>query len=72
MIFSHDDVIHFKLLNDIKEFNVLLTKTQKLINFEQTIIDIFLNAFDENSQLLTKKRKIKNLFNIIIKSQLLH
>ena len=43
---------------------------QKLINLEHMILDIFLNAFDENSQLFTKNREINNSFDIVIESQL--
>ena len=70
MIFSHANVTRFKFFNDITKFNVLFNKTQKLINLEQTILDIFLNAFDENSQLFTKNQEIDNSFNIVIESQL--
>ena len=70
MTFSHANVTRFKFFNDIKKLNVLFIETQKLINFEQTIFDIFLNAFDENSQLRTKNKKVDNLFNIVIETQL--
>ena len=63
--------MRFKLFSDVKKLNVLLIETQKLVDLELTIFDIFLNSFDENSQLLTKERKIDNLFDIIIESQLL-
>ena len=59
-------MIRFKLFNNIKKFNVLFINTQKFINFEQTIFDIFLNTFDEKSQLLKKNKEINNFFNKII------
>ena len=41
-----------------------------MINLEQTIFDIFLNAFDEDSQLRTKNKKVDNSFDIVIETQL--
>ena len=68
---TNSNTMRFKFLNDVKKLNVLFIETQKLVDLELTIFDIFLNSLDENSQLLTKKKEIDNSFDIIIESQLL-
>ena len=70
MILSHNDVIHFKFLNHVTKFNILFFNVKTINDFDQIIQNIFLNVFDENSQLFTKNTQTRNLFNIIITIQL--
>ena len=70
MILFHDDVIHFKFLNHVTKFNILFLNAKTINDLDQTIQNIFFNVFDENSQLFTKNAQARNLFNIIIITQL--
>ena len=70
MISSHDDVIHFKFLNHVIKFNILFFNVKTINDFDQIIENIFFNVFNKNSQLFTKNTQTRNLFNIIIITQL--
>ena len=72
IISFNDDIIYFKFLNRVTKFNILFFNVEKIDDFEKTILNIFLNVFDENSQLFTKKTQTRNSFNIIIITQLQH